>query len=409
MKPLDDITVLDVTTALAGPFATLLLAGLGARVIKVENPVGGDTSRHNAPYLGLNGPTLTRQHPDDVSISSINRLRNKLGVTLNLKHPRARQVFGDLVAKSDVLVENFSFGVLERLGVGYAFAKTINPRIVFCSITGFGTTGDGGPGKAMDTIIQAMSGVMQTSGGPDDPPVRVGFPVADLGAPLFGVIGVLAALHQAKRTGVGQHVDISMLGTVTSLLADEPFDALSRCGVPVRTGLTLPRLTPFGVYRALDGHVAICAPTDVFVAGLVRALGDPDLAADPRFQSRDQRVRHADEVNAIVERWTSTRTVRDIQDALEAVDVPCAEVRDPAAAIRDPHVTARHETVPLHHPTHGNIGDIYGMGLPIHFSDADAGFDQPPPALGQHNAAVYHELLGYSDGQLDELKRLGVI
>src|SRR5262245_56487739 len=266
MKPLEHITVLDVTTALAGPFATLVLAGLGARVIKVENPVSGDTSRNNAPYLGVNGPTLTRQHADDVSISSINRLRNKLGVTLNLKHPQARDVFADLVAKSDVLVENFSFGVLDRLGVGYDFARTINPRIVFCSITGFGTTGDGGPGKAMDTIIQALSGVMQTSGGPDDPPVRVGFPVADLGAPLFGVVGILAALHQAQRTGTGQHVDISMLGTVTSLLADEPFDALSRCGVPVRTGPTSPRLTPFGVYRARDGHVAICAPTDAFVA-----------------------------------------------------------------------------------------------------------------------------------------------
>src|SRR6476620_6329116 len=176
-RPLEHVAVLDMTIALAGPFATLLLAGLGARVIKVENPAGGDTSRHNAPFFGADGPTLSRQHEDDISISSMNRLRNKHSVTLNLKHPAAREVFGHLVAKSDILVENFSHGVLDRLGVGYAFANTLNPRIIYCSITGFGTGEGGGPGKAMDTIIQALSGVMQTSGGPGDPPVRVGFPV----------------------------------------------------------------------------------------------------------------------------------------------------------------------------------------------------------------------------------------
>jgi len=409
MKPLDNLTVLDVTTALAGPFATLVLAGLGARVIKVENPLGGDTSRNNSPYLGANGPTLTRQDADDVSISAINRLRGKQSVTLNLKHPEARVVFGHLVAKADVLVENFSFGVLDRLGVGYTFANSVNPRIVFCSITGFGTSDDGGPGKAMDTIIQAMSGAMQTSGAAGDPPVRVGFPVADLGAPLFGVIGILAALHQAERTGIGQHVDISMLGVVTSLLADEPFDALQRCGIPVRTGPTLPRLAPFGVYRAADGYVAICAPTDVFVQRLCRAMNAPDLASDPRFQTRDQRVRHAVEIDRLVEEWTSARPIAQIAQALEAVDVPCAEVRDPATAIRDPRVTARGETVPLTHPRHGAVGDVYGMGLPIRFSASEAGYDRPPPALGEHNRIVYGGLLGYSDEQITGLKTRGVI
>ena len=286
-RPLEGVTVLDMTVALAGPFATLLLAGLGARVIKIENPAGGDTSRSNAPYLGKNGATLTRENEDDVSISALNRLRNKLSITLNLKAPEAREVFADLVKQADVAVENFSRGTLERLGAGYAYASKINPRIIYCSITGFGSAGDPGSGKAMDTIIQALSGVMLTSGEPDDPPVRVGVPFADLCAPLFGVIGVLAALHQVKNTGIGQHVDISMLGALTMMVACESYDILERCGVPLRTGQTVPRLAPFGIYPTRDGFVAVCAPTDLFAESLFIAMGRPELATGDRFATRD--------------------------------------------------------------------------------------------------------------------------
>ncbi|MEP6961619.1 MAG: CoA transferase, partial [Acidobacteriota bacterium] len=156
-RPLEDITVLDLTTALAGPYATFLLAGLGARVIKIENPAGPDTCRTNSPYIGPDGPHLTRQHPDDISISAINRLRNKRAVTLNMKHPEARAIFGKLVQKADMLVENFSRGVLDRLGAGYTDVHRMNPRLLYCSITGFGSSGEGS-GKAMDAIIQALSG-----------------------------------------------------------------------------------------------------------------------------------------------------------------------------------------------------------------------------------------------------------
>ena len=407
--PLSDVTVLDATTALAGPYATLILAGLGARVIKIENPAGGDSCRHNPPYLGAGGLRLTRESADDVSVSSLNRLRNKLGVTLNLKHPGARDVFVDLARRSDVLVENFSRGVLDRLGVGYAFAHQVNPKLVYCSISGFGSTGGSDDGKAMDTIIQALSGVMYTSGQAGDPPVRVGFPIADLASPLFGVIGVLAALHQARATGMGQHVDVSMLGALTSLITDEPFDALRPFGVPTRTGLTMPRLAPFGVYKATDGFVAICAFTDPFAHALFRAMADPDVARDPRFGTRDMRVRHAGEMDACVERWTSARRVADILTTLETEQVPCAEVRDPSQAIRDPRVVDRGDTVPLTHPVHGRVADIYGTGIPVTFSEASAGFDKPAPGLGEHNQQVYGEWLGYSAERLDQLRADGVI
>jgi CoA:oxalate CoA-transferase len=408
-RPLEGVTVLDLTIALAGPFATLLLAGLGARVIKVENPAGGDPCRSNPPYLGPDGATLARQHPDDFSISALSRLRNKLGITLNLKSPDAHAIVADLVRQSHVVVENFSRGTLDRLGVGYTFAREVNPRVVFCSITGFGTDADAGGGKAMDTIVQALSGVMLTSGLPNDPPVRVGVPFGDLCAPLFGVIGVLAALRQAERTGVGQHVDVSMLGALTAMVAAEPFDILERCGVPQRTGQTVPRLAPFGIYPTKDGFVAICAPTEIFARSLFTVVGRPELEHDPRFMTRDSRVMNVRELDAIVEQFTGSLTTTEAVARFEQAGVPAAEVRDPNAAVRDARLVARGETVPIVHPRYGPVDDVMGMGMPIRFSESVAGFDRPAPGLGEHNQLVYGEFLGYSAARIQDLEARHVI
>jgi CoA:oxalate CoA-transferase len=406
-RPLEGITVLDLTTALAGPYATFLLAGLGARVIKIENPAGPDTCRANPPYLGPEGPHLTRQHPDDISVSAINRLRNKLAVTLNMKHPASRAVFAKLVQKADMLVENFSRGALDRLGAGYADVHRVNPRLLYCSITGFGSQGEGS-GKAMDAIIQALSGAMMTSGAVGDPPVRFGVPFADLCTPLFGVIGLLAALHQTQRTGIGQHIDVSMLGVMTSMVASEPFDLLAQCGVPQRTGQTVPRLAPFGVYATADGYVAICAPTEAFAASLFHAIGRPELCDDPRFGTRDARVQNVVEVDGVVSDFTRVRSNSDVVALLARAGVPAAEVRDPAAAVRDPRVVSRGETVRLHHPAAPDA-DVYGPGVPIVFSDATISLDQPPPGIGEHNEAIYGELLGYAPAELQALHAEGVI
>ena len=409
IRPLEDVTVLDLTMALAGPFATLLLAGLGARVIKIENPLRADSCRENAPYLGKDGAKLVRTHADDVSVSAINRLRNKQAITLDLKNPKSREVFADLVRRADVVFENFSRGAMNRLGAGYARAREINPRIVYCSLTGFGSEGEPGSGKAMDAIIQALSGFMMTSGGPDDPPIRVGVPVADMCAPLFGVIGVLAALMQARRTGVGQHVDVSMLGVMTMMVSGEPFDVLERFGVPQRTGLSVPRLAPFGTYRTRDGFVSICAPMEVFAQALFRAMGRPELGADPRFSTRDRRVVNVKELDRIIEDFTGKYTTAEAVKILEAGEVPAAEVRNTDQAVRDPRVVARGETVRLTHPKYGDVDDVYGMGMPLKFSGATVGFDQPPPDVGEHNDAIYGGLLGYSADRIAELRRDGVI
>src|SRR5688572_5472075 len=339
--PLAGLTVLDLTLALAGPFATFLLAGLGARVIKIEHPAAPDPCRQNPPYLGSNGVTLGRTGPQDVSVSALNRLRGKYGVTLDLKQPRGREVFADLLGRADIVVDNFSSGTLDRLGIGYDVGRTVNPRAIYCSISGFGATGTHGTGKAMDSIIQALSGLMMTSGATGDPPVRVGVPMADLLAPVFAVVGILAALRQRELTGAGQLVDVSMLGVLTSFVAAEPFDLLEACGLAARTGRMVPRLTPFGVYESADGHVAICAPTEQFARGVFEAIGRPEFADDPRYATRDARVAHVDELNAHIEAFTRTHPTAALLPLLERHGVPSAAVRAPAAAVRDPRVLAR--------------------------------------------------------------------
>ena len=408
--PLDGLTVLDMTLALAGPFATFLLAGLGARVIKIEHPDAPDPCRQNPPFLGPHGVSLGSTGPHDVSVSALNRLRGKYAVTLNLKQPGSRDVFADLLRQADIVVENFSAGTLDRLGIGYAFGRSINRRVIYCSISGFGATpATTGTGKAMDSIIQALSGLMMTSGTSDDPPVRVGVPVADLLAPVFAVVGLLSALRQRDATGCGQHVDVSMLGVLTSLVAAEPFDLLEACGLAQRTGRMVPRLTPFGIYEAADGHLAICAPTEQFARGVFSAIGHPEFAADPRYATRDARVAHVDELNAVIESFTRTQPTADLVSLFERHGVPAAAVRGPGDAVRDPRVMARGETVRLDHPEFGRVADVVGMGVPIRFADGTPPALRPAPAVGQDNALVYGEWLGYGTAGVDRLRADGVI
>jgi CoA:oxalate CoA-transferase len=408
-RPLDGLTVIDLTTALAGPYATLLLAGLGARVIKVENPAtGGDSARNNSPYLGREGLNIQRASEDDMSVSILSRARNKESITLDLKDPRGRQVLLDLAAKADILVENYSAGVTARLGISYADVSAVNPSLVYTSISGFGANHTGGTGKAMDAIIQALSGVMMTAGEPGTGPVRFGLPVGDLSAPLFAVIGTLAAVVQRQETGKGQYVDVSMLGSLTSLVAAEPFDAFELLDLPTRTGEFVPRLAPFGTFRTEDGWFSLCAPTDKFAHGVLEAIGRGDLAQDERFAKRDGRVRNSGELHAMIGQWSAGLKVREAIARLEACGVPVAEVRHPLDAVRDPQVRERGEVVALHHPG-GNGGvELFGPGLPFVMSGAETSLDRPAPRLGQHNEEVLGDLLGYSAAQIDELK-LGAV
>jgi CoA:oxalate CoA-transferase len=408
-RPLAGLRVVDLTRALAGPYATLLLAGLGAEVIKVEDPRGGDLARENSPYVGRDGVTVERAHADDVSISHLSRARGKLGVSLNLKAPGALDVFRDLCRDADIVVENFTAGTADRLGVGYAAARAVNPRMIYCSLSGFGADAPEG-GKAMDVIIQALSGAMYTSGDPDAPPVRMGIPVADMLAPVFSVIGILAALEQRHRTGEGQHVDVSMLGALTSFVAIENWSALAAAGMPARTGLTVQRLSPFGVFACRDGYVAVVAVHEKLAQGLFAAMGEPELGQDPRFATRDARVANAVALEARITQWSRAQPVAAVVQALEAHGVPVAPVRHPEEALSDPRVMARLETMPVAHPAYPHESELRTSGIPIRFSAASTGFDAALPiAIGEHNERVYGELLGYDAARLDALRRAGVI
>jgi CoA:oxalate CoA-transferase len=408
-RPLEGLRVIDLTRALAGPYATLLLAGLGAHVIKVEDPKGGDLARDNSPYVGRNGVVVEKVHDDDVSISHLSRARGKYGVTLNLKSPGAADVFADLCKSADIVVENFTAGTADRLGVGYAAAKAAKPDIIYCSLSGFGADAPEG-GKAMDVIIQALSGAMFTSGEPGAPPIRLGIPIADMLAPVFAVIGILAALEQRHRTGEGQQVDVSMLGALTSFVAIENWSAMAAAGMPSRTGLTVQRLSPFGVFECADGYVAVVAVHEKLAKGLFRAMGQPELGTDPRFATRDARVSNAVDIEARINAWSRTLPTATVVKLLDAEGVPVAPVRHPEDALVDPRVVARQETMSIAHPSYGSNIDLRTAGVPIQFSGARTGFDKAlPVTIGQHNEDIYADLLGYTPEQIAELTTNGTI
>lgn len=407
-KPLAGVRVIDLTRALAGPYATLLLAGLGAEVIKIEDPATGDLARDNSPYVGRDGIVQRKRHDDDVSMSHLTRGRGKHGISLNLKSPAAIEVFRDLVSVSDVVVENFASGTADRLGIGYAVAKAVNPRIVYCSLSGFGAGVSEGS-KAMDVIIQALSGAMFASGDQGGPPVRFGVPVADMLAPVFAVIGILAALKQREHTKEGQHVDVSMLGALTSFVAIENWRAMELAGIPTRTGLTVPRLSPFGVFHCADGYVAIVAVSEAMFGTLCAAMGVA-LMQDPRFASRDARVANAAELERIIGDWCAQRSVAEVVERLSDAGIPVAPVRSPVDALSDPRVLARGEVDVVRHPNYPSDLGLRTAGIPIVFSGATCEVGETLAVrIGEHNEAIYGNVLGYSAERLAELRERKVI
>lgn len=407
--PLAGIRVLDMTVALSGPYCTLLLAGLGAEVIKIEAPAGGDIARFNPPFYGRDGIHIDAMEPGDISLSILARARNKRSVSLDLKTDRGREIFLDLARHADVVVENMSDGTVDRLGVDYETLSRINPRIVYCSIAGLGRPSPYPGVKVMDISIQALSGVMDTTGFADGPPVRFGLPIADLLTPLYGIIGIQAALRQREQTGRGQNVTVSMLDCLASLLPFEHFDVLQGLGFPPRSGNHHNRLAPFGIYATKDGHVAIAAPNDKWTGLLFEAMGQGELASDPRFLTRAPRARNADELNALIESWTRRHTTADVIDALQTKrDVPCVVVRTALETLADPRLRASGAIQPLLHPDVGEI-DAVGSGVPIRMSAAKVGLDRPAPKLGADNEDIYGRLLGLGPEEIARLKADAII
>ncbi len=407
-RPLEGIRVLDLTVALAGPYGSLLLAGMGAEVIRIESPSGGDIARTNPPYIGEDGLHFGALEEGDISLTILNRARNKKSVTLDLKSAEGRALLLELAKKSDVVIENMSEGATQRLGVAYADIAAVNPAIVYVSVKAFGDPSIYPGTKGMDVIVQALSGIMDVTGFPGGPPTRIGLPIADLLAPLYACNGLLAALIQRGRTGRGQLVEVSMLDCLASLVAEEHFDAFNAAGYPTRSGNCLDRLVPFGIYQATDGHVAIVAFSPAWMRGLLDAIGRSELLDDPRFATRGPRMKHAGELNAMIEEWTRGHSSEEVVAALMERQVPCGPVRTALEVLADPQLRARGAVVELEHPRLGKVGAA-GMGLPISFSDAFVGFDKPAEELGASSDEILGGLLGLSADDIAGLRQRRVV
>ncbi|VWB44340.1 formyl-CoA transferase [Burkholderia lata] len=408
-RPLDGIRVLDLTVALAGPYGSLLLGGMGAEVIRVESPGGGDIARNNPPYVGKDGVHFGVKGDDEVSLTILNRARNKKSITLDLKSEQGRALFMELVKESDVVIENASEGVTTRLGVDYESVRQVNPKIVYASIKAFGEPSPYQNLKGMDIIVQALSGIMDVTGFADGPPTRSGLPIADLIAPLYAVNGILAALIHRGRTGVGQCVQVSMLDCLASLVAEEHFDVFLKHGYAKRSGNFQDRLVPFGVYGTRDGYVAMVAFQPDWFQNLMEAVGRPEIPADPRYATRGPRMKHAAEINAIIEEWTRRHSTDEVIAELQVKrGVPAAPVRSPLDVLNDPVLQERGAVVRLEHPGLDGVNAM-GMGLPIKLSGTPVQFDQPAQALGAANDEIYRELLKLPEERLQQLRDAGVI
>ena len=408
MKPLEGLVVLDLTRFLAGPYCTLLLGGLGADVIKIESPNGGEGHRNRAPFGGPQGASMSRQTDDDVGLMVLHRARNKKSITLNLRDPQGTELFKQLVKKADVIVENFSPGTIDKMGLSYETLKACNPRIILCSISGFGQQGPRRDWRAYDPIIQAASGISSVTGFPDHPPARCGAAISDTSAPLFATIGILSAVQMREKTGQGEWVDTSMQDGTFFLLPDL-IEHMAAGMIPERRGNTHPGGVPFNVYQAKDGYVSICAVSAQNWKSLLKALSREELLADPRFVNLQKRMEFRDDVDALVQAWIEQHTVDEAVSHLQRYEVPAGPVLSPDELVKDEHLIERNMVVDIVHPQKGTIPGVKGFGMPIKFVGKSFGFDQPCPEVGQHNDEVYGGMLELDEGKLGELREHGVI
>ncbi len=392
MKALEGLKVLDLTHAYNGPFCTTLLADNGAQVIKFEPPEG-DQCRTWGP--------MDEQSGESGFFTFLNR--NKKGVTLNLKHEKARELFYEMVKEADVLVENFRVGVSKKLKVDYDTIKAINPRIIYASGSGFGQYGPLSGRPCYDIVAQSMGGVVNLTGFPDSPPTKVGPSFADNVTGIYLCVGVLMALYHREKTGLGQQVDVSMVDTIFSLLENAIITQTMTGKTPQRQGNIDPSIAPFDIYEASDGYIAIGVGNDKLFKKFCEVIERPDLLDNPLYRTNDLRcINYVPVLQNIIRDWAKTRTKGDIERLFEEAGIPCGPVLDMKEAIEHPHIQAREMMVRVKHPT---VGDMYFQGCPIKLSATPGSVESPAPLLGQHNREVFN----LTEEQLQALKQDGVL
>jgi len=408
-KILDGVRVLDLTQFFSGPQATLFLAGLGAEVIRIDAPDGAKRVALGPPYAGARGVTLDRQDDDDLNVNYLKRTRGKKAISLDLKQAQGVALFHRLVAKADVVVDNFSVGVAARLAVDYDRLAAINPRVISCALTGFGSTGPDRDLKAYDVTVQAAAGLMSVTGLPGQPPMKAGTALSDAIAGTFAMAGVLAALFDRTNTGRGQFVDVSMVDCLFSLLFDDPIDWYERLGVPVRQGNRIMRFSPINTYQTTDGWAVLGAATAGQWNGVLQAMERTDLIGHPEWSSLDWRVAHDAKVDALVREWASRQTTDVAVGRMLAAGGIASVIRGPEELAAWPHLRAREMYVALDHPTLGPLPGVGAPGFPIKFGAAGAGYASPAPLPRQHNEEIYGGLLGLDRVEIERLAAAGVI
>jgi crotonobetainyl-CoA:carnitine CoA-transferase CaiB-like acyl-CoA transferase len=392
MRPLEDVRIVSLEQYGAGPFGSLHLADLGAEVIKVEDPrVGGDVGRYVPPY---------HDGEDSLFFETFNR--GKKSVSLDLGVPEGREVFEDLVRVSDAVYSNLRGDVPAKMRIRYEDLKHINPRIVCCSLTGFGMTGPRSHQPGYDYVLQGLAGWMHLTGEPDGPPTKSGLSLVDYSGGFVAAIALLAGLHAAQRDGVGMDCDVSLYDTAIGLLSYPATWHLSAGYVPTRTRHSAhPSLVPFQAFRAADGWLVVGCPKEKFWQRLTVVIDRPELATDPRFVDFASRGTHRDELLPILEDVFATRTVAEWLEPLMAASIPCAPIHDVAQALDDPHTQARGLVMETSHPV---FGRVRGLASPVRVGD------QPPsyrraPQRGEHGHALLRDLLGYDEGRIEALNR----
>ena len=388
------LRVLDLTRVLAGPFCTMMMADMGAEIIKIEQPGVGDDSRAFAPFK--NGE----------SSYYMNLNRNKKGVTLNLKG-QGKEIFQNLVKQSDVVVENYRPGTMEKLGLGYEDLKKINPRIVYGCVSGFGHYGPFSQRPGYDIIGQAMGGLMSTTGWPDSGPTRSGTAMSDVLAGLSVAIGILAALQSRQTTGVGQKVDVALVDSVVASLEIITQIYLTDNRIPERIGNRYESVYPYDSFKTKDGDMVIGAGNNKLFAMCCDVMGAPELVNDPRFDSNPNRVKNHAQLKPLVEKWSATLPTEEAVEKLLAAGCPAAPINTIDKLVACPHIAgAREMFVEVEHPV---AGKLKLTGSHIKMSDTKPAIRTPAPLLGQYNEEVYGALLGYTAETIAEFKKQGVM
>ncbi|MBV6272801.1 CoA transferase [Alcaligenaceae bacterium CGII-47] len=398
MKPLDGVLMIDLTHMLSGPYGAMLLTDLGTRTIKVEPTGMGENTRS----LLANSPEYSRQ---GMGAYFLTLNRGKESICINLKSAQGLAVFYDLIKKADVVFDNFGAGVTRRLKIDHDTLAAINPRIITCTVTGFGETGPKPHRPAFDQVVQGMGGGMSITGFADGPPVRAGIPIGDLGGGLFGVIGILSALHERAQTGKGRHVDVSMLDAQISLLNYMATMYLMSGSIPGRLGNGHFVHVPYNTFKTTDGHIIIACIGDIFFERLLEIMPIPELRLE-QYKSQPGRYAAAAQINALIEAKTQTQTTAYWLEILGNAGIPCAPVNDFEQALADPQVIARDMVVEVELQS----GETIRMpGNPVKFSGSESSKFSRPPSLGEHTQSVLGELLGYSRNTIEELRNAGVI